>query len=70
MDDKLYFPPEDDDADYFEDDLEPERFWTGRRIILTAIILITLIAFLAYSLQGLLFRPPPLPTPVRLPPMI
>ena len=70
MDDELYSVFQDDDEEgYVEDVLEPQRFWTTRRIILTIIILITLIAFLAYSLQGLFFQPPPL-APTNLPPMI
>jgi len=48
-----------DDAD---DRLEP--YWTLRRVIYLAIILITLIAFLLYTLAPLFFppAPPPLPT--------
>jgi hypothetical protein len=70
MDDERFSVFQDDDeAGYVEDVLEPQRFWTTRRIILTIIILITLIAFLAYSLQGLFFQPPP-PSPTNLPPMI
>ncbi|HLU11492.1 MAG TPA: hypothetical protein VK003_17590 [Oceanobacillus sp.] len=67
MDDELYY--QDDDESGYSDDLEPRPFWTVRRIILTIIVIITLIAFLAYSLQGLFFQPPPIP-PTELPPMI
>ncbi len=52
----------------FNDDFEnqdaptaPERYWTGRRILITLVILITLLAFLAYTFSGL-FQPP-----IRLP---
>ena len=70
MDDELYSVSQDDDETEYSDDVfEPQRFWTLRRIIMTIIILITLIAFLAYSLQGLFFQPPPL-VPTTLPPMI
>lgn len=69
MDDELYSVSEEVEAtDYL--DIEPQPFWTLRRIILTIIILITVIAFLAYSLQGLFFQPPPPPSPTSLPPMI
>ena len=71
MDDELYSVFQDDaEADYVEDVLEPQRFWTTRRIILTIIIFITLIAFLAYSLQGLFFQPPAPAPPTHLPPMV
>lgn len=70
MDDELYSASQnDEEADNVEFLLEPQQFWTSRRIALTIIILITLIAFLAYSLQGLFFQPP-LPPPPNLPPMI
>ena len=68
MDDELYYQ-DDDESGYSDDLFEPRRFWTVRRIILTIIVIITLIAFLAYSLQGLFFQPP-LPPPTELPPMI
>jgi hypothetical protein len=71
MDDERYSVPDySDEADAFEDVLEPQPFWTTRRIILTIILLITLIAFLAYSLQGLFFQPPPPRPPTNLPPMV
>lgn len=57
-------------ADDADEALEREPFWTTRRVILAIIILITLIAFLAYSLQGLFYQPPPPLPPTRLPPMI
>jgi hypothetical protein len=61
----------DDDIDDEESEpLEHEPFWTSRRIVLTIIILITLIAFLVYSLQGLFYQPPPPLPPTRLPPML
>lgn len=74
MDDESYA---DDYQDILEGGIEdnseaPERepFWTAHRVILTIIILITLIAFLAYSLQGLFIQPPPPLPPTPLPPMI
>ena len=71
MDDELYSVTQgDDESDYVEGLLERQPIWTARRIILTVIILITLIAFLAYSLQGLFFQPPPPPPPTSLPPMV
>jgi hypothetical protein len=70
MDDELYSVYHDDgETRYSDETFEPHRFWTIRRIILTIIVLITLIAFLAYSLQGLFFQSPP-PAPTTLPPMI
>lgn len=68
MDDELYYQ-DDDESGYSDDVFTPQPFWTLRRIILTIIVIITLIAFLAYSLQGLFFQPPP-PAPTDLPPMI
>lgn len=71
MDDERYsFYQDRDEPDDFEDIFEPQPYWTPRRIIVTIIILVTLIAFIAYSLQGLFFQPPPPPRPTRLPPMI
>jgi hypothetical protein len=48
-----------------EDESGDERYWTARRILFTVIILLTLLAFLVYSiLYGLIQRQPlPLPTP-------
>ena len=57
---------EDDDLDEGVTPLQPEPYWTPRRIIFTILILLMLIAFLAYSLQGLFIQPQP-PVPV-LPP--
>jgi quinol-cytochrome oxidoreductase complex cytochrome b subunit len=54
--------PEDDLLD-LEDEHKP--FWTTRRIILTVIVLITIIAFLVYSFSGLFLEPPPPPPPIR-----
>ena len=71
MDDELYSVTQDNgESDYVEDFRERQPIWTIRRIILTVIILITLIAFLAYSLQGLFFQPPAPAPPTHLPPMI
>jgi hypothetical protein len=58
---------EDDDLDELA---ETEPFWTLRRVILTLIIIITLVAFLAYVfLSGWLYtssRPTPeRPTPTQ-----
>lgn len=56
-----YLPPEDQPEDSGE-----ARFWTLRRIILTIVILITLVAFLAYVLlsnYALVSRQPPPPVP-------
>lgn len=58
----------DDDLLELEDGLEEndqKPFWTTRRIILTVIILITIIAFLVYSFSGLFLEPLPPPPPTR-----
>lgn len=52
------FPPEWLD----ETEEAPEPYWTVRRIILTIIILITLIAFLVYTLSWVI-APPAAPIP-------
>lgn len=48
------------------EDIGDAKFWTLRRIVLTIIILITLVAFLAYVLLSnyafVSRRPPPVPT--------
>ena len=71
MDDDLYLDEQIEDVtgDLPEFD-EREPFWTTRRIVLTIIVIITLIAFLVYSLQGLFLPPPPPPPPTQIPPMI
>jgi hypothetical protein len=52
-----------EDNDDFDDIVEAAPFWTLRRIILTIIVIITLVAFLAYVfLSGWLYtssRPTP-----------
>jgi hypothetical protein len=71
MDDERYSVDHGEEyADEPDEAVEREPFWTSRRIILTIIIVITLIAFLAYSLQGLFYQPPPPLPPTRLPPML
>jgi hypothetical protein len=70
-DDQFPFSQNGDATHELDETLGREPFWTTRRIILTIIILITLIAFLAYSLQGLFLQPPsPPPVTPRLPPMV
>ncbi|MFQ3568564.1 MAG: hypothetical protein SNJ59_16375 [Aggregatilineales bacterium] len=61
------YDPEDDLLDLKDvlDEDDPKPFWTTRRIILTVIILITIIAFLVYSFSGLFLEPLPPPTPTR-----
>lgn len=70
MDDDLYSDVQGDVYDEELDSPEPSRYWTLRRILFTLIILLALLAFLAYSLQGLFIQPPPPLPPTRLPPMI
>jgi fatty acid desaturase len=69
-DDQHPVDPLDDMSDEVLEPLERQPFWTTRRIILAIIIVITLIAFLAYSLQGLFIQPPQPVAPTRLPPML
>ncbi len=47
-----------------QDDV-PEPYWTLRRVIFLALVLLTLIAFLVYTLWFLFApaTPPPTPTP-------
>lgn len=71
MDDERYRNVEEDDAfDEEADFYEPQPYWSPRRILFTIILLISLIAFLAYSLQGLFIQPVEQPTPTRVIPMI
>jgi quinol-cytochrome oxidoreductase complex cytochrome b subunit len=69
MDDERYSDIEEEAS--FEEDaesLEPQPYWTVQRIIFTLLVLLMLLAFLAYSLQGLFIQPPPpLPPPRSLP---
>lgn len=52
--------PEDDNLYDLPD--APQPFWTWRRILLTILVLIMVIALLAYSYYGLFVPPPPPPT--------
>ncbi|MFN8447015.1 MAG: hypothetical protein U0521_00070 [Anaerolineae bacterium] len=52
-----------DDDDLFEPLDEPQPFWTWRRILFTILVLIMVIALLAYSFSGLFLPPPPPSTP-------
>ncbi|MEZ4668104.1 MAG: hypothetical protein R3E39_09320 [Anaerolineae bacterium] len=58
------------ESDWLDDDDERDLpYWTPQRIIFTLVIIITLIAFLAYVFAPLLtaiFTPPP-PAPIPLP---
>lgn len=68
--------PRDIEASWREDDADAgwteDSTWTARRVIMVAIVLLALIAFLATSIPGVFeaLRPvasPPAPTPVPLP---
>lgn len=48
-----------DDHDLFEPLDAPQPFWTWRRILFTILVLIMVIALLAYSFSGLFLPPPP-----------
>ena len=58
------FPDEQDDLLYADSDewLEPQPFWTRRRIFLTIFAILMVIALLLYTLPGLFVAPPPPPT--------
>lgn len=68
--------PRDIEESWRDDDVDTgwteDRGWTPRRVIMVAIVLLALIAFLATSMPGLFeaLRPaasPPTPTPIPLP---
>jgi hypothetical protein len=71
MDDEQNLDVQDEDSAEDVELLQPEPYWTTRRIIFTLLVLLMLIAFLAYSLQGLFIQPQPPPLlPTRSLPMI
>ncbi len=55
--------PENNEFEASDADLDAPSLWTRhRRILLTVIVILMLIAFLAYSFQGFFLPPPPPPT--------
>jgi hypothetical protein len=58
----------ENDFDFLDyEDSPPEPYWTARRVVYIIVILITLIAFLVYTLSPLFFNNPApfLPEPPR-----